>query len=401
MTVTVEKSKAVGTVCAPPSKSAAHRALICGALSPKSKISNIEYSQDISATLDCLEVLGANVRRHKDFVVIGGLNPFESKSVTLNCRESGSTLRFLIPLCMLSGSEITLVGSKRLFLRNLEIYEDIANLQGITFERREDSLKICGRLLGGDFKISGEISSQFISGLLFALPLCREKSTITITGNYESAPYVALTKKVISDFGVDIKNIGKRTFKIEGGMSYKPFDCTVEGDCSNAAFLDGFNLLGGDVTVEGINDDTLQGDIIYKKMFDELKEGKKEFDISDFPDLAPVMFALSAVYGGAHFTGTKRLKIKESDRAESMKQELSKFGITVSVSENEVTVSGGKFMPPKVCLCGHNDHRIVMALTLLLTLTGGSIDGAEAVAKSYPDFFENIKTLGIVIKNEA
>ncbi|MBQ8740210.1 MAG: 3-phosphoshikimate 1-carboxyvinyltransferase [Clostridia bacterium] len=400
MTVTIKKSKASGTIAAPPSKSAAHRALICGALSCGSKIENIEYSNDILATLDCLTALGAKVEKCGNTITLGELNPYSSESAILDCRESGSTLRFMIPLCMLSGKKITLTGSERLFARNLTIYEEVAKQNGILFEKGKDSLTVCGKLQSGNYKVAGNISSQFISGLLFALPLLNGDSTLEITGEYESEPYVDLTLKALNDFGIVIEK-QDRVYKIKGNQKYAAQNMTVEGDYSNAAFLDGFNLLGGAVTVTGLDSNSLQGDKIYKQMYDGLKDGEKQFDLSQCPDLAPVMFALSAVYGGAHFTGTKRLKIKESDRAAVMAQELYKFGIKVDVNDNDVTVYGGELKTPTEILCGHNDHRIVMALSLLCTLTGGSINEAESVAKSYPDFFSKIKSLGIVVENES
>ncbi len=399
MTVTIKKSKAVGTVSAPPSKSATHRALICGALSGGSKIENIEYSNDILATLDCLKAIGARIEKNGNTVTLGELNSSLNEGAVLYCRESGSTLRFMIPLCMLSGATITLVGSERLFERNLDIYEQVAAKNEILFEKSKDSLTVCGTLKSGDYKVAGNISSQFISGLLFALPLCDGDSSLEITGEYESEPYVELTLKVLGEFGVVIEK-QDRIYKIKGNQKYITKNTIVEGDYSNAAFLDGFNLLGGNVTVTGLDSDSLQGDKIYKQMYAQLKNGEKQFDLSQCPDLAPIMFALSSVYGGAHFTGTKRLKIKESDRASSMAEELSKFGVKVDVADNSVTVHGGELKTPTEILCGHNDHRIVMALSVLCTITGGSISGAESVAKSYPDYFEKIKTLGIVIENE-
>ena len=400
MTVTIKKSNAKGIIAAPPSKSMAHRALICGALSGGSKITNIEYSNDILATLDCLTALGAKIEIQGSKIKCGGLNPFSAKETTLDCRESGSTLRFMIPLAFLSGAKITLTGSERLFARNLTIYEEIAKQNAIIFEKGKSSLTVCGKLKSGSYKIAGNISSQFISGLLFALPLLNGDSTLEIIGEYESEPYVDLTIKSLSDFGVKIEKCG-RTYKIKGNQKYEAKNITVESDYSNAAFLDGFNLLGGDVLVTGLDEGSLQGDKIYKKMYEGLKNGEKQFDLSNCPDLAPVMFALSAVYGGAHFTGTKRLKIKESDRAAAMKQELAKFGIKVDVNDNDVTVHNGELKAPRETLCGHNDHRIVMALSLLCTLTGGSINDAQSVAKSYPDYFEKIKSLGIVMENEV
>ena len=402
MTVVIEKSRALGGVFAPPSKSAAHRALICSALTERSIVNNISYSSDISATLDCLSALGANVERNKSSVSIGGLDPFSSGDCILNCNESGSTLRFLIPLCMLGKSKITLRGSERLFLRNLDAYEDIASASSLLFAKRKTSLTVQGPLKNGEFTVPGDISSQFISGLLFALPLLNGDSTIKISRSIESAPYINLTLNALKAFGISIDRQSENLYKISGNQRYKAQTINVEGDCSNAAFLDAFNLLGGDVEVKGLDNSQNQGDSIYKKMFSDLQNGVKSFDLTDCPDLAPVMFALSAYYGGAEFFGTRRLKIKESDRANAMKQELVKFGIPVTVSENSVKVEKAPLKAPSSPLCSHNDHRIVMSLALLCSVTGGEITGAEAVRKSYPDFFEKIKSLGIVVKtNEA
>lgn len=399
MIVTINKSKANGKIQAPPSKSMAHRALICAALSENSKVSNLDFSNDISATFECLSLLGANVQKSENTVIIGGFNPFNAQSTTIDCGESGSTLRFLIPLCMLSNNKITLKGTNRLFERNLTIFEDIARENDVLFQKQENSLAVCGKIKSGNYKVAGNISSQFISGLLFALPLLEGDSTLEIIGEYESEPYVDLTIKSLADFGVNIEKCD-RTYKIKGGQKYLAQDITVEGDYSNAAFLDGFNLIGGNVQVEGLDVLSLQGDKIYKQMYQELKNGQKEFDLSNCPDLAPVMFALSAVYGGARFTGTARLKIKESDRATAMQTELSKFGIRVDVGENDVTIYGGELKAPSETLCGHNDHRIVMALSLLCTIMGGSINDAQSVSKSYPDYFSKIESLGIQVTKQ-
>lgn len=395
MKVVIKKSRASGCVCAPPSKSMAHRALICGALSGQSEILNLAPSKDITATLGCLEALGAKIDKIQNGIKIGGLdigNP--SKNVVLFCNESGSTLRFLIPLCMLSGEKITLTGSERLFQRPLTVYEEISKNHGIFFEKTKNSVTICGKLKAGDYRVAGDISSQFISGLMFALPLLAHDSTIEVTGKFESASYIDLTVSALSEFGIEIKR-EKNTFYIEGNQRYRNSRYTVEGDCSNAAFLEGFNLLGGQVTVSGLNSKTLQGDSVYRDIYKELISGNRQFDLSDCPDLAPVLFALAAANGGAHFTGTARLRIKESDRACAMQKELAKLGIKVLVEENEVWVLGGELKAPTEPICSHNDHRIVMALSLLLTKTGGTILGAEAVSKSYPDFFDVLKSLKI------
>ena len=400
MTATISVSKAAGTVSAPPSKSVAHRSLICGAFSEKSVIKNIEYSADILATLSCLQALGARVEKGETQVEIGGLKIANiPEGAELFCGESGSTLRFMIPICLLSGKSVTLKGAKRLFERPLSVYEEIFQKYNVSYKKGEDFITICGKIPPDEYFVRGDISSQFITGLMFALSLMSGSSSITVTDKFESESYIDLTVSVLKDFGVEIKRSGNK-YIISGG-NYKSMEYTVEGDYSNAAFLDAFNLLGGEVRVAGLNDASVQGDKIYKEMFEQLSGGAKDFDLSDCPDLAPVMFALSAAKGGARFTGTARLKIKESDRAEAMKQELKKFGINLKVQENEVTVEKGDITPPTEILCGHNDHRIVMALSLLCSMVGGTIAGAEAVNKSFPDFFDKIKALKVdVILND-
>lgn len=395
MKVKIFPSVAEGTVTAPPSKSIAHRALLCGALSSGSTVSNIAFSKDISATVECLSALGAYCEANESNIKIGGLNITDpTDTAVLNCNESGSTLRFLIPLCLISGKKIKFVGAKRLFERPLSIYESICQEQGIFFEKSENGLTVCGKLKSGNYRIRGDISSQFISGLLFALPLLDGISIIEIIGKFESESYIDLTLQVLSEFGIKITRVGSR-FIMLGNQRYQSRDYTVEGDCSNAAFLQALGFIGGKVTVEGISENTLQGDRVYNEIFASLENGIREFDLSDCPDLAPILFAVSAVKGGATFTGTARLKIKESDRSEAMAQELKKLGIEVEVGENRVRVVSSPLKSPAEALCGHNDHRIVMALAVLCTLVGGEIEGAEAVAKSYPDFFDVIKQLKI------
>ena len=394
MKVTIHPSTAHGTVKAPPSKSMAHRALICGALSEESTIRNIAYSQDIEATLHCLEAMGASVKRQKDCVTIGGLDPFSIPPFTvLNCGESGSTLRFLLPLCLLSGNPIILKGSQRLLERPLGVYEEICREQNLTFLRIDGAITVCGRLSAGLYRVPGSISSQFITGLMLTLSLLKADSTIEIIAPFESRSYVRMTQILQNQFGIDV-HFAQTQLLVKGSSRYRSIDYTVEGDCSNAAFLDGFNLIGGGVKVVGLSPETAQGDRVYRDFYRQIQEGWNKFDLSDCPDLGPVMFAVAAALGGAAFTGTARLRIKESDRVAAMVQELAKFGIATKVEDNAVRICAGRLVHPTQVLCGHNDHRIVMALSLLCSKVGGVIDGAEAVAKSYPDFFDVIRSLG-------
>lgn len=401
MVVTINKSTAFGRVKAPPSKSMAHRYLICGALSHESEIKGVGFSEDIKATLSCLEALGANIEISGDSVRIGGIDMEKGiKNDKLFCNESGSTLRFLIPLSLLFDRKITLTGTKRLMERSLSVYADICNTTGLKFLQAEDSVTVNGVLKPGKYSVRGDVSSQFISGLMFALPLLQNDSVIDITGSLESGSYLGMTVKALADFGVRISRADENTIYIKGNQTYKARLLTVEGDYSNAAFFDALNALGGNVAVSGLKKDTCQGDAVYKKLFRRLVQGTPEIDISDCPDLGPVLMAVAAANNGGHFTGTHRLKIKESDRSAAMAEELLKFGCRVQVGDNDITVPDCELKTPELPLNGHNDHRIVMSLAVLCTLTGGQIYGAQAVSKSFPDFFERFSSIGVDLKVE-
>ncbi len=398
MRIKIKPSIARGTITAPPSKSASHRALIAGALSEESIIRNPGHSNDINATLSCLKTLGAKAEYAGENLIIGGFRPEDVKQCTIDAGESGSTLRFLIPLCLFSGNPVTIKGHGKLLSRPLDEYAQLCRSYGFDFILNEDSLTVCGKLQSGDYEISGERSSQFVTGMMYALSLFDKKSTLIVTGKAESVSYIDLTEQILKDFGVNIKrNDLEFTFEENGKFLSREF--TVEGDYSNAAFLEAFNYLGGKVTVNGLREDSTQGDRVYKELFK--KSGTDEIiDLSDCPDLAPILFALSAVYGGK-FTGVSRLRMKESDRIESMKQELKKCGIDLVDTENDVIIKNTGLVSPKEIIFGHNDHRIVMAMSVLLSHIGGTIDGCEAVSKSWPDFFERIISLGTEVGYET
>lgn len=404
MKVKIKKSVATGEIFAPPSKSYAHRLLISAALAEgESVIRGISGSEDMNATLDCVRVLSAEFERDGDIVRITGagkrITSPGSETKQYFCRESGSTLRFMIPIAMLSGDTSEFVGTERLISRGIGVYTDVFAEKGITTEVFSDRFRICGRLTGGHYAVRADVSSQFVSGLIFALPMADDDSVIELLPPVESKQYIDITVDTVRKFGIDIQVDGN-TIKIKGGQHYSARELDVEGDYSNAAFLDALNYLSGDVKVKGLNAVSLQGDKVYKEYFDAINEGCPTLDISDCPDLGPVLFALSAAKNGAHFTGTRRLKIKESDRAAAMSEELKKLGANVIVDENTVTVEKNELHAPTVILSGHNDHRIVMSLALLLTLFGGEIEEAEAVRKSYPNFFDDLAKLGIIVEKE-
>ena len=397
MRVKIDKGRARGCVTAPPSKSVAHRLLIAAAMCEgESTVRGISTCDDVVATIECLNALGVSVKREASDARVTGKSFLHAKPTrALDCQESGSTARFIIPPVMLSGNEATLVGRGRLLSRPMSVYEDVFSEKGLFFSHGADRIDIKGPLSGGEYEIFGGVSSQFISGLIFALPLTKEDSKIKITPPFESRPYVELTLEAIRKFGVCAYWEDEHTIMIPGKQRYIPTDVTVEGDFSGAAFIDALNLFGGEVELLGLNPDSLQADAIYKKHFAALSRGACEINLSDCPDLAPILFAVSAAKQGARFTGTARLRIKESDRCEAMATELKKFGANVDVYENEVIVSPALLHKPSEPLFGHNDHRIVMSLAVLLTHLGGEIIGAEAVAKSYPDFFDDLRALGI------
>lgn len=389
-----------GRIMAPPSKSVAHRLLIGAALAKgKSVIRHVADSDDIRATIGCLRALGAGFEKVEDTVTVQGADITRRLgNATLDCHESGSTLRFLIPLALLSGEGATFVGSAKLFSRPLDIYEEIAKKQNLLFNRTENGVTVGGRLRAGDYRVVGNISSQFISGLLFVLPLCAGDSRILITPPIESRSYIDLTLEALATFGIRVEWADERTLYIPGGQTYRPADCTVEGDYSNAAFFSALSLFGGNVTVDGLRESSLQGDRAYIHYFEMLMRGTPTIHLGNCPDLGPILMAVAAAKSGAVFCGTRRLKLKESDRGEVMAEELRKFGTSVEVSEDSIVVYPGAFHAPVAPLYGHNDHRIVMALSTLLTVTGGEITGAEAVRKSLPEYFEMLSTLGVEVK---
>lgn len=401
MRVTIKKGTAHGTVAAPPSKSMAHRLLICAGLCRgKSVIRGVEGSQDVLATLDCLRAIGAKCELEGDTVTVYGTDFAESGERTLNCRESGSTLRFFIPISMLFSGKTRLCGSETLLSRPLDVYKNICRAAGLPYKQGADFVEVGGRLASGNFKIPGNISSQFISGLLFALPLLSGDSLITIAPPIESRSYIELTLGALKKFGVEAYWKNERTLFVAGGQSYKCADVTVEADYSNAAFFSVLNSLGSEVTVTGLDPESGQGDKAYKEFFPMLERGTPSINISDCPDLGPVLFALAAAKHGGVFTGTHRLKIKESDRGAAMAGELAKFGVCVTVGDDDIVVYPAKFHAPDAPLESHNDHRIVMALCALLTLFGGSINGAQAVNKSFPDYFNKLAALGIEVEKD-
>ena len=338
MIAAFKPSRLCGTIYAPPSKSMAHRYIIGACLSGhKCTLTGIDFSQDILASIDCIKALGADVSVDGDRVDIDPKDFIKDNEAVLECRESGSTLRFFVPLALCLGKNITFCGSERLFCRPLDVYEDLCRERGFAFENGKNSLKVCGKLEGGNYKIKGDISSQFISGLIFALLYLKKDSSIEIIPPFESRSYVDLTLSALRSFGADAAFADEYRIDIKASDLHA-FSGKIEGDYSNAAFLDAFNRLGSEIKIENLNPDSLQGDRVYADYFDQLSSGTPTLDISDCPDLGPVLFALAAMKNGATFTGTDRLKAKESDRGAAMHEELLKLGGGLVFGDNSITV---------------------------------------------------------------
>lgn len=397
MKVKILPSKTSGEVSAPPSKSFAHRYLIGSVLSRgKCVINNIADSDDISATLSCIEQLGGSVTKDGNIVTVIPTAKSQIENAVFDCKESGSTLRFFIPVVLATGAKhCTFSGSERLLARGIKEYEKLFENSDVKIKSDKKSIEVNGTLSAGNYEISGEVSSQYTTGMLFALSVLDGKSTLKITGNAESRAYVDMTIKVLKDFGADIAESEKNFFEINGKGRLSPGEFTVEGDWSNAAFLIALSRLAGTIRVSGFNENSVQGDRFCTVAFDALDGENAEIDLKDCPDLAPILFAYAAYKNGGKFINTRRLRVKESDRANVMAEELKKFGANVKVYENSVEIKKTQLKPPIVPLCGHNDHRIVMALSVLAAVFGAEIDGAEAVNKSYPDFFRVIKKAGV------
>ncbi len=397
MKVDFKKSQPKGTLCAPPSKSMAHRLILCSALSEgESTVKNVTLSEDIEATLRCITALGAKWEYHDgEFKIIGTDAHSSAPQTALDCGESGSTLRFFVPISWISGNRFEFTGGKSLMNRPQSEYEAICKKQGVRFKRTDDYILTKGKMKGGIFTVSGGVSSQFISGLLFALPLLEGDSEIRILPPVESKPYIDMTIDTLALFGIEIERVSLTEIHIKGSQKYRSGTFTVEGDYSNAAFFDALNLFGGEVKTDGLDKNSRQGDKAYTDMFKLIESTTPEIDLSDTPDLAPILFVLASANNGAKFTGVHRLRLKESDRILSMVSQLQKAGGKFDVTDESVTVYPSKLHTPDEPFDSCNDHRVAMALSVLLTSVGGELENAQAVNKSMPDFFERLASVGV------
>ena len=421
MLVTIQNARPVGgTITAPPSKSMAHRAVLCAALAEgRSHITNLEFSKDISATLGAAAQLCARVRTGADDAVVEGLGHFVPLAAPVDCCESGSTLRFLIPIASLTGQAVSFTGRGRLMERPQSVYEALYREQGLRFEQSAAGLTVEGALTPGEYRLAGNVSSQFISGLLFALPLLSGSSTLHLIPPVESRSYIDMTRAVQAAFGVQSHWLDENTLSIPGGQAYHPCDYTVEGDYSQAAFPAVLGAVCGDVTITGLAPETLQGDAAILDIlrrcgakFTQTEAGISfekatlhgvDIDLADCPDLGPVLMVLGLLCEGTTvIRNAERLRLKESDRIAAMEAELRACGGVLESEGGTITVHGcaNRLHAPASVLHGHNDHRVVMSLAVLALSTGIplTVDDAEAITKSWPNFFEAIKPLGAEVE---
>ena len=415
MNVRIKPGFLKGDLIVPPSKSLSHRAIIAAGLSKgKSIISNVLFSKDILATISAIEAIGANVIKNDDSLIIEGKGYTERIKDVIDSNESGSTVRFMIPIALTVDKPITFIGKNNLVNRPLDTFLNIFDEQNIKYEKEENTylpLKVYNGLKPGLFKIRGDISSQFITGLLYALPLLNGDSKIIITTDLESKGYIDLTIDMLNLFGIKIINNDYKEFIIKGNQEYKACNYQVEGDYSQSAFFLVADLLGSDINLLAMNPNSHQGD---KKIIEDIKAfgGKIEFknnilkaypsktigakiDFSQSPDLGPALSVLASLSEGkTEFINAGRLRIKECDRISCVKEELEKLGASIVEYEDGMEFIG-KSLKGGI-LDSHNDHRLRMSFAVLATALKEDIviKNAECVSKSFPNFFEVFESLG-------
>lgn len=399
MDIRISPSFLSGRVGIPASKSCAHRALICAALAQgTSVVSGVSMSKDIEATIGAMTALGAHFEVSGDKITVTGVTERPEKAV-IDCNESGSTLRFVIPVAAALGVGSTFTGRGRLPQRPIDIYKRELSKNGVRFVTQEMPYVMDGRLTGGRYEVEGDVSSQFVTGLIFALPMLDGDSEIVLTSRLESRPYVDITVDILRRFGISITE-NESGFSIKGGQKYTPHDEKIEGDFSQAAFFYVANALGSDIELENLNENSVQGD---RKILEILSDvcrdgyiGSFRADCSDIPDLVPILTVLGAFGSGESIIyNAKRLKIKESNRLETSAALVNSLGGNAEVTDDGLIIHPAEKMHGGE-IDGFGDHRIVMAAAVAASAVDGDviIRGAEAAEKSYPDFFKDYIQLG-------
>lgn len=403
MNITIQPALLNGGITPPASKSQAHRAVIAAALADGvSLLGRMTSSQDITATLGCMAAMGAQVElMGADRVRIRGLSGCAQENneqlICFDCGESGSTLRFLIPVALAVAGGGIFTGRGRLMERPQQPYFDLFERQGIFYEQNDGVLTVKGTLKPGTFQLPGNVSSQFVTGLLYALPLLNGDSEIVLTTPLESEGYVDMTLEVLEQFGIRVER-GENRFLVPGGQRYQSRDTDMEADWSQAAFWYAARTLGSAVDVLGMNEDSRQGDRCIAAQCEMLAQsGDVTLDVSQCPDLVPALAAVAAVRQGAvRIVNAARLRIKESDRLTAVARVLGDMGAQVCEQPEGLTIVGAQHLAGGVCVDSHNDHRIAMMAAIAATCCRQPITVLEAqcVSKSYPGFWEDYEALG-------
>lgn len=389
MDIKIFPSQLKGNVCAIPSKSQAHRILICAAFSDEpTRIHCHQTNQDMDATVRCLEAIGATIKHTGSEFLVVPIAQIPSKA-EMDCGESGSTLRFILPIVCALGIQTTIHMAGRLPERPLSpLWEELERMGCVLTKPTSTVIQTSGKLQPGFYSIAGNISSQFITGLLFALSLLEGESQIKIIGTLESKPYVDMTLNVLHQFGVVIEDL-----HVRGSYPFRsPNYTTVEGDWSNAAFFLAAKALGHDISVTNLDPNSSQGD---RRIASILCDPKPRIiDAADIPDLIPILSVFFAANQGAVFQNITRLRLKESDRVASVCEMLKCFGIETVSDQSTLSVSSGVFHGCTINAYG--DHRIAMTAAIAATLADGPVTilGAQCVAKSYPTFWQEFQRLG-------
>ena len=391
-----------GAVTPPPSKSQAHRLIICAALAKgRSIIRNVAFSQDIRATLGCVSALGASwTELESGVIAVDGLGGRKDSGALplLDCGESGSTLRFFIPIALAVAGGAEFCGRGRLMQRPQKPYFDLFDQMGIKYEQKDDKLRVEGRLKAGEYRLPGNVSSQFFTGLLFALPLLDGRSEIIPTTELESEDYIRMTIQAQKMAGLSVEQLPDGGCAVQG-QSYRTMDVAVEADWSQAGFWYAAKNLGSDLKICGMDEHSLQGDRRIAEFAALLgREGDCAIDVSQCPDLVPPLAAMAALRkGDCRITGAARLRIKESDRLSAVTAALNAMGARVEEFPEELLIHGVSSLKGGAVIDCCNDHRIAMMCAVAATRsTGGEtvLQGAECVRKSYPDFWQVYRELG-------
>ena len=400
MQVTITPHLLSGTVTPPPSKSQAHRVIIAAALAEgTSVIAGVRPSQDITATLSCMAALGSEITWQENTLTICGVGHRRTEALPeLFCGESGSTLRFLIPIALVLSGGGCFTGKGRLMQRPQEPYFAIFREKGIAFSSEHDTLNIKGRLSPGIYRLPGNVSSQFITGLMYALPLLPGDSEILLTTELESSGYIQMTLDALQQFGITVDPVNGG-WHVPGGQCYQAQNTSVEADYSQAAFFYAAQDIGNSVTVVGMNDRSHQGDRIILEYAAQLnKKGPVTLDVRECPDLVPALAARAALRCGqsTHIVNAGRLRIKESDRLASVTAVLSAMGAEITEEPEGLLIQGKDHLAGGVTVDTWNDHRIAMMVAIAASRCENpvTITGAECVQKSYPTFWEEYARLG-------